>query len=79
MIKFDTYQDMDKDEIIQILKDKLEMEISVKKNEVQINAEYKQVIEKLEIQIQTLVDINEKLFNQIAELRQKLKNNSIKL
>ena len=55
------------------------MEISVKKNEVQINAEYKQVIEKLEIQIQTLVDINEKLFNQIAELRQKLKNNSIKL
>ena len=70
---------MDKDEIIQILKDKLEMEISVKKNEVQINAEYKQVIEKLEIQIQTLVDINEKLFNQIAELRQKLKNNSIKL
>ena len=79
MIKFDTYQDMDKDEIIQILKEKLEMEISVKKNEVQINAEYKQVIEKLEIQIQTLVDINEKLFNQIAELRQKLKNNSIKL
>lgn len=70
---------MDKDEIIQILKEKLEMEISVKKNEVQINAEYKQVIEKLEIQIQTLVDINEKLFNQIAELRQKLKNNSIKL
>jgi len=79
MIKFDTYQDMDKDEIIQILKEKLEMEISVKKNEVQINAEYKQVIEKLEIQIQTLVDINEKLFNQIAELRQKLKNNSVKL
>jgi hypothetical protein len=70
---------MDKDEIIQTLKDKLEMEISVKKNEVQINAEYKQVIEKLELQIQTLVDINEKLFNQIAELRQKIKKDSIKL
>jgi chaperonin cofactor prefoldin len=69
---------MDKDEIIKILKDKLEMEISVKKNEVEINAEYKRVIEKLEIQIQTLVDINEKLFNQIAELRQKIKKDSIK-
>jgi hypothetical protein len=70
---------MDKDEIIQTLKDKLEMEISVKKNEVQINAEYKQVIEKLEMQIETLIEINEKLFNQIAELRQRLKKDSIKI
>jgi len=69
---------MDKDEIIQVLKEKLEMEISVKKNEVLINAEYKQVIEKLEIQIETLVQINERLFNQIAELRQKIKKDSIK-
>jgi hypothetical protein len=69
---------MDKDEIIKNLKERLEMETQVKKNEVLINAEYKVVIEKLELQIQTLVEINEKLFSQVAFLRHKLKKELLK-
>jgi chaperonin cofactor prefoldin len=64
---------MDKDDIIKSLNEKLEAEIFVKKNEVLINAAYKQVITKLEDQIQTLVEINEKLYNDVAELKERLK------
>jgi hypothetical protein len=64
---------MDKDDIIKNLNEKLEAEIFVKKNEVLINAAYKQVITKLEDQIQTLVEINEKLYNDVAELKERLK------
>lgn len=64
---------MDKDEIIKNLTEKLEGEISVKKNEVLVNAAYKQVITKLEDQIQTLVKINEKLYDDVAELKERIK------
>lgn len=64
---------MDKDEIIKNLTEKLEAEISVKKNEVLVNAAYKQVITKLEDQIQTLVKINEKLYDDVAELKERIK------
>lgn len=64
---------MDKEEIIKDLKEKLEMEIQVKKNEVLINAEYKQVIEKLELQNETLIKINEDFTNKILHLKNQIK------
>jgi DNA-directed RNA polymerase subunit H (RpoH/RPB5) len=64
---------MNKDEIIQDLKEKLEMEIQVKKNEVLINAEYKNVIEKLELQNETLIKINEDFTNKILYLKNQIK------
>jgi phosphoenolpyruvate carboxylase len=59
---------------IQELKDKHTMERLVKESEVQLNATQKTIIEKYELQIQTLVKINEDYANIIANLRQKLKN-----
>jgi|DEB0MinimDraft_10_1074344.scaffolds.fasta_scaffold10090_5 phosphoenolpyruvate carboxylase len=59
---------------IQELKDKHTMERLVKESEVQLNATQKTIIEKYELQIQTLVKINEDYANIIANLRQELKN-----
>lgn len=56
-------------EEIENLKLRLESEILVKQNEVLINASYKEVILKLEDQIQTLVKLNEKLFEDKAKLK----------
>ena len=58
-----------KDKTIEDLKARLEEEITVKKNEVLINAEYKMVIKKLEMQIELLNKINERLYTQVADLR----------
>ena len=56
-----------KDKTIEDLKARLEEEITVKKNEVLINAEYKMVIKKLEMQIELLNKINERLYTQVAD------------
>jgi uncharacterized protein YktB (UPF0637 family) len=58
-----------KNKTIEDLKARLEEEINVKKNEVLINAEYKMVIKKLEMQIELLNKINERLYTQVADLR----------
>ena len=63
---------------IQDLKDRLESEILVKKNEVLINAEYKIIIEKLEMQVALLNELNDKLYNKIAELRYTVKDLTLK-
>jgi len=63
-----------KDKTIEDLKLKLEEEISVKKNEVGINHEYKQIILKQEMQINLLNQINDRLYNTIADLRLRLDN-----
>jgi hypothetical protein len=67
-----------RDKQIQDLKDRLESEIVVKKNEVLINAEYKIIIEKLEMQVALLNELNEKLYNKIAELRYTVKDLTVK-
>ena len=64
---------MDKDQIIKDLTEKLEMERQVKKHEVQINASYKETITKLEDQLRFMMDMNDKLFGDIAHLKEKLK------
>jgi len=61
-----------KDKTIEDLKARLEEEIAVKKNEVLVNAEYKIVIKKLEMQIELLNKINDRLYNQVADLRVRL-------
>ena len=55
---------------IKQLEEQVEMEIAVKKSEVLINADLKDRITKLEIQLQSVVDIN----NQYAEKLAKLQN-----
>jgi hypothetical protein len=67
-----------RDKQIQDLKDRLESEIVVKKNEVLINAEYKIIIEKLEMQVALLNELNDKLYNKIAELRYTVKDLTLK-
>jgi hypothetical protein len=67
-----------RDKQIQDLKDRLESEIVVKKNEVLINAEYKIIIEKLEMQVALLNELNDKLYNKIAELRYTVKDLTVK-
>ena len=64
---------MDKDEIIKDLAEKLEMERQVKKNEVQVNVAYKETITKLEDQLRFMMDMNDKLFGDIAHLKEKVK------
>ena len=64
---------MDKDEIIKDLAEKLDMEKQVKKHEVQVNASYKETITKLEDQLRFMMDMNDKLFGDIAHLKEKLK------
>ena len=69
----------EKDLIIKDLKEKLDMEIRVKQNEVLINKEYKDLIEKLELHNETLIEINEKYSTKIGKLRNQLKNLVIKV
>ena len=63
-----------KDKTIEDLKLKLEEQTAVKKNEVNINHEYKQIILKQEMQINLLNQINDRLYNTIADLRLRLDN-----
>ena len=60
---------------IKQLEDQVEMEVSVKKSEVLINADLKDRITKLEIQLESVVNIN----NQYAEKLAKLQNHLRKL
>jgi hypothetical protein len=60
---------------IKQLEEQVEMEVSVKKSEVLINADLKDRITKLEIQLESVVNIN----NQYAEKLAKLQNHLRKL
>jgi len=62
-----------KDEIIDELRKQLDAEVQVKKNEILINAEYKEVIEKLEMHIEILNNIIENQSKKLANLRIRLK------
>ena len=64
---------MNKDEIIKDLAEKLDMEKQVKKHEVQVNVAYKETITKLEDQLRFMMDMNDKLFGDIAHLKEKIK------
>lgn len=59
---------------IKQLEEQVEMEISVKKSESLINADLKDRITKLEIQLETVVDINNKYAEKLATLQNKLRN-----
>jgi len=58
------------------LKEKLGEEISVKEGEVLINKELKILTEKLELQIELLNKINDRLYKEVAELRFRIKKNN---
>ena len=64
---------MDKDEIIKDLAEKLDMEKQVKKHEVQVNVAYTETITKREDQLTYILDMNDKLFGDIAHLKEKIK------
>ena len=58
---------------IKELEEQLQMEISVKKCEVLLNKELKERLEKHQLHIETLIEINEKYSNIIGKLRVRLK------
>jgi chaperonin cofactor prefoldin len=64
---------------IEELESELLMEKMVKKSEVQLNKELHERIEKLELHIETLVEINEKYSDTIGKLRARLKELIVKL
>lgn len=64
---------MDKDKIIEELKQKIVEEQMVKKSEAILNHELQERIEKLNLQIETLLKINESFQNKITKLRTLLK------
>jgi chaperonin cofactor prefoldin len=59
----------DKDKKIKELEDKLSEEIAVKKSEVILNKELLEKIEKQNLHINTLQEINEDYSNKIAKLK----------
>jgi chaperonin cofactor prefoldin len=63
---------------IEELESELLMEKMVKKSEVQLNKELHERIEKLELHIETLVEINEKYSDTIGKLRARLKELIVK-
>mgnify|MGYP003631806985 CR=1 FL=1 len=65
---------MDKDKIIEELKQRIEEEQAVKKSEVMRNKELLERIEKLNLQIETLLVINDSFQDKIAKLRSLLKH-----
>jgi hypothetical protein len=69
---------IDKDEKIKELEENLQMEKMVKQSEVLLNKELLERIEKHELQIETLIKINEEYSNIISRLRTRLKNLIIK-
>ena len=48
-----------KDELIKELEEKLQMETMVKKSEVMVNKELSDIIEKIELHNESLIEINE--------------------
>ena len=67
-----------KDELIKELQEKLQMEEMVKKSEVYLNQELKERIEKHQLHIETLTEINEQYSNIIGKLRARLKELIVK-
>tara|TARA_R110000787_G_scaffold275827_1_gene384593 strand:- start:1485 stop:1688 length:204 start_codon:yes stop_codon:yes gene_type:complete len=65
---------MDKDKIIEELNQRINEEQMVKKSEVLLNKELLERIEKLNLQIETLLTINDSFQNKIARLRMILKH-----
>ena len=63
---------------IKELRENLEMETMVKRSEVLLNKELHERIEKLELHIETLIEINEKYSNTIGKLRFRLKELIVK-
>jgi len=62
-----------KDARIKELEDNLSQEIAVKKSEVLMNADLKEYNEKLELRIETLLEIIEQYSSKISKLRAQLK------
>lgn len=60
-------------EKIKELETDLQMEKMVKRSEVCINAELKEQIEKLQLQIESILKINEEYAKKIVDLRIKIK------
>lgn len=58
---------------IKQLEEQLEMETAVKKSEVGMNADLKEIITKLEIQLQSVVDINNQYAQKLAKLQNQLR------
>ena len=58
-----------KDERIAELEDRLQMEISVKKGEVLMNADLKEYNKKLEISLKEVSKINERFLERIIKLQ----------
>jgi len=63
---------------IKELRENLEMETMVKRSEVLLNKELHERIEKLELHIETLIEINEKYSDTIGKLRARLKELIVK-
>jgi chaperonin cofactor prefoldin len=63
---------------IKELEEQLQMEISVKKSEVMLNKELQERIEKHQLHIETLIEINEKYSDTIGKLRARLKELIVK-
>jgi Mg2+ and Co2+ transporter CorA len=63
---------------IKELEEQLQMEISVKKSEVLLNKELQERIEKHQLHIETLIEINEKYSDTIGRLRARLKELIVK-
>jgi hypothetical protein len=63
---------------IKELEEQLQMEISVKKCEVLLNKELQERIEKHQLHIETLIEINEKYSDTIGKLRARLKELIVK-
>jgi len=64
---------------IKELEEKLKMEIMVKKSEVLLNKELQERIEKHQLHIETLIEINEKYSDTIGKLRARLKEIIVKI
>jgi hypothetical protein len=65
--------DFDKDNKIKELEEILEMERMVRKSEVLINQELKEQIEKKDLHIKTLLEVNDKFYDKIIDLKIKFK------
>jgi len=63
---------------IKELEEKLQMETMVKKSEVMLNKELQERIEKYQLHIETLIEINEKYSDTIGKLRARLKEIIVK-
>jgi chaperonin cofactor prefoldin len=63
---------------IKELEEKLQMETMVKRSEVLFNKELQERIEKYQLHIETLIEINEKYSDTIGKLRARLKELIVK-